>query len=192
MGYLTRSELERMAFRDLGRNVLVSDRASLYFPETISIGDDSRIDDFCIISGDVSLGRNVHVAAYANIAGGSAGIILEDFSAVAYACHVLAQSDDYSGRTMTNPTVPREFRAERFEAVRIGRHSILGTQTVVLPGCHVAEGCSTGAQTVVTRPTQPWSIYIGNPAKRLGDRSKDLLDLERRYAERDEEAQPGD
>lgn len=190
--YFSRAELEGMGFRSLGENVRVSVKASIYSPASVSIGDNSRIDDFCMVSGAVEIGRNVHVAAYTNLAGGIPGVVLEDFSGTAYACHVLAQSDDYSGRTMTNATVPREFKEERFGAVRIGRHSLLGTQTVVLPGCHVAEGCSTGAQTVVTRPTQPWSIYFGNPAKRLGDRSKDLLVLERRYVEREGEGQEGD
>ena len=38
----------------------------------------------------------------------------------------IAQSDDYSGRTMTNPTVAAKYKHETEAAVRIGRHSILG------------------------------------------------------------------
>lgn len=184
--YIRRAALEAMGFRHLGRNVRVSEKAALYFPTTISIDDNSRIDDFCMISGLVTIGRNVHIAAYTNIAGGVPGVTFEDFSSAAYGCHVLAQSDDYSGRTMTNPTVPSDFKGETLAAVTIGRHSILGTQTVVLPGCDVAEGCATGAQTVLTRPTEPWSVYFGNPARRLRDRWRDLLELERRLLDEEE------
>ncbi len=179
--FLARETLEGMGFRHLGDDVLVSDRAALYFPGTISLGDGSRIDDFCIVSGDVTLGRNVHLAAATNVAGGRGGVTFGDFSGAAYACQIIAQSDDYSGRTMTNPTVPTRFKRERIERIEIGRHAILGTQTVVLPGAEIAEGVATGAQTVVRKRTEAWTIYVGNPAKVLGLRSRDLLLLEEEF-----------
>src|SRR5690606_42022487 len=52
ISYLSRKALEEIGFRSIGENVKVSDKASIYNPECISIGDHSRIDDFCIISGD--------------------------------------------------------------------------------------------------------------------------------------------
>jgi acetyltransferase-like isoleucine patch superfamily enzyme len=35
--------------------------------------------------------------------------------------------------------------------------------------------------SLVLKSTEPWGIYIGNPAKRLRDRKKDLLELEKEY-----------
>ena len=145
------------------------------------IGDHSRIDDFCVVSGKVTIGRNVHFAVFSNVAGGTEGVTFEDFSGLAYGCHVFSQSDDYSGATLTNPTVPAQYKREIKAAVHIGRHCILGTQAIVLPGVHVAEGCSIGAMSMVTRSTEPWSIYVGVPAKRIKARSKELLELERAY-----------
>lgn len=178
MAFMTRTELERLGLRGLGRDVLVSRTAALYHPDTITLGDRCRIDDFCLISGTVELERNVHLAAYTNVAGGRGGVVFRDFSGAAYGCHVIAQSDDYSGRTMTNPTVLARFKAETVAGIIIGRHAILGTQTVVLPGVVVAEGTATGAQTVLRRSTEPWRIYVGNPARVLAERSRDLLRLE--------------
>ena len=51
MAYLTEFELKEMGFKRLGKNVKISDKASIYNADQIEIGDNSRIDDFCVISG---------------------------------------------------------------------------------------------------------------------------------------------
>jgi galactoside O-acetyltransferase len=181
MPFYSDEQLASMGFKSLGKNVRVSDKASIYNQDQIEIGDYSRIDDFCMISGKVSIGRNVHIAGFCNIAGGSEGITFEDFSGLAYGCHIFSQSDDYSGKTLTNPTVPAIYKSEVKRAVRIGRHCIVGTSSLVFPGVVLAEGCSVGAMSMVTKSTEAWSVYFGIPAKRLKDRRRDLLDLEKKY-----------
>lgn len=77
-----------MGFARLGRNVKISDKASIYEAEKMEIGDNSRIDDFCVVSGKIVMGRNVHIAPLCLVAGGNPGITFEDFSGLAY--HVQA------------------------------------------------------------------------------------------------------
>ena len=177
-----------MGFKRLGTGVKISDKASIHNADLIEIGDHSRIDDFCVVSGRVSIGRNVHVAVFSNLAGGTEGITLEDFSGLAYGVHIFSQSDDYSGATMTNPTVPARFKNELKSAVVVGRHCILGTKSIVLPGVTVAEGCSVWGMSMVTKSTEPWSIYFGIPAKRLKARKRDLLALEQAYLQAESDA----
>lgn len=181
MGFLSQEKLEDMQFKSLGVNVKISDKAAIYNCDQMEIGDHSRIDDFCVVSGKVKIGRNVHIAIFCNVAGGEKGIHLDDFSGLAYGCHVITQSDDYSGKTLTNPTVPDEFKLEKKAAVVISRHSIIGTGSVVLPGVVLGEGTSVGALSMITKSTEAWSIYFGSPAKRIKSRSKELLDLEAAY-----------
>lgn len=180
MAWRTESEVQEL-FGQIGENVLVSTRAVFYEPGKMRIGDHSRIDDFCLLSGKVSLGRNVHLAAYTHVAGGRLGVTFEDFSGCAYGCHVLTQSDDYSGESLTNSTVPRRFKDEQFAAVRIGRHAILGTGTIVLPGCDVGEGASVGAGSIVSQSLDNWRIYVGRPARAVSARSKRVLEVEAQY-----------
>lgn len=170
-----------MGFRSLGKDVLISKTAAIYWPELISIGDYSRIDDFCVLSGEISIGRNVHIAVFCNLSAGRSQIILDDFVGLAFGCHIIAQSDDYSGRTMTNPTVPVEFKDENSKPISIGRHSILGTGSIVLPGVTIPEGVSSGASTLFRENPEPWSIYVGSPARRIRERSRELLELENAY-----------
>lgn len=181
MGYLERKELEALGFKRLGRDVRISSKASIHDAHRIEIGDRVRIDDFCVLSGRVVLGCNVHIAVFCNVAGGTEGVELDDFAGLAYGCHVFSQSDDYSGTSMTNPTVPARFKQETKARVHIGRHCIVGTQSVVMPGVSLAEGCAIGAMSLVHKSTQPWSVYAGSPVRRLGARRQDLLQMERAY-----------
>lgn len=181
MAFLTEVQLRDMGFKHIGKNVKISDKAAIYNCDRISIGDNTRIDDFCVISGTVTLGRNVHIAIFSNVAGGEPGVTMEDFSGLAYGCQIFAQSDDYSGGTLTNPTVPADYKNEAKSSIHIGRHVIIGTSSLVLPGVTLAEGCSVGAMSMVTKSTDPWGIYFGIPAKRIKNRKKDLLELEAAY-----------
>lgn len=181
MAYLSKESLDQMGFKRLGKNVRVSDKASIYNADQIEIGDNSRVDDFCILSGRVVLGRFVHIAPHCLLAGGELGVSMDDFSGLAYYVQVFSQSDDYSGRSLTNPTVPVQFKRETKKQVMIGRHVIIGAGSIVFPGVNLAEGCSVGAMTLVTKSTEPWGIYAGNPAKRIKDRKRDLLKLEAEF-----------
>ncbi len=181
MAYLTGESLASLGFKSLGKNVKISDKAAIYDCDQIEIGDNSRIDDFCVISGKIKLGCNVHIAPFCLVAGGDKGIEMEDFCGLAYYVQVFTQSDDYSGATLTNPTIPKEYKNEFKKEVILKRHVIVGAGSIILPGVIVEEGCSIGAMSLVRHTTDPWGIYFGNPAKKYKDRKKDLLFLEQEY-----------
>ncbi len=181
MAYKTHNQLLDMGFKRLGHNIKISDKASIYNADQIEIGDNARIDDFCVISGKVTIGRNVHIAPMCLVAGGEKGIIFSDFSGFAYHVQAFTQSDDYSGLTLTNPTVPTKYKKEKKLAIYIGRHVIVGAGSIIFPGVNLADGCSVGAMSLVDRSTETWGVYVGNPAKRVKERKQNLLDLERAY-----------
>lgn len=186
MAYFTKEELENLGFKSLGKNVKISDKASIYNCEQIEIGANSRIDDFCVISGKIKIGRNVHIAPFCLVAGGEKGIIFEDFSGLAYQVQVFTQSDDYSGKTLTNPTIPDEYKKEAKKEVIIKKHSIVGAGSIIMPGVILEEGTSVGALSLVRKKTEEWSIYLGNPAKKIMNRKKDLLELEMQYLQNED------
>lgn len=183
MAYLTQQQLEALGFKRLGKNVKISDKAAIYDAHRMEIGDHARIDDFCVVSGGLSLGRNVYIGPQCLLAGGEPGIVMEDFVTLAYGVRVFTQSDDYSGETMTNSTVPRQYKKEFKSAIRLERHVIVGAGSAILPAVTVAQGCSIGAMTLVLQSTEPWGIYVGSPARRLKERKRDLLALEKQFLE---------
>ena len=179
--YFAREELLAMGFKHLGRNVLIARTARIYGAEYMSIGDRGMIDDFCVISGNFEMGANVHIAHGCRVIAGREGVVMEDFSGLAFGVTVFAQSDDYTGLALTNPTVPMKYKKISRGAVRLCRHAIVGAGAVVFPGVVIGEGASVGSLTMVTRNLEPWSVNFGIPAKKIKNRKRDMLELERAY-----------
>lgn len=172
-------ELQDIGFASFGENVLVSKKASIYGAENMIIGNNVRIDDFCILSGKIVIGNYVHVAAYCGLFGGNAGIYLEDFSGVSSKNSIYAASDDYSGGFLTNPTVPQELRNVKEERVLIKRHALVGSGGCILPGVVIGTGTAVAAMSLVNKSLDDWGIYGGVPCKFLKERKKDILRLEK-------------
>lgn len=181
--FYTEEELQELGLKHCGKNVMLSRKASIYGADKISIGDNARIDDFCILSGNISIGNNVHISAFCGFFGGSAGIVLKDFSGVSSRGVIYAETDDYSGAAMTNPTLPDAYRLVSGGTVTLEKHVLLGSGCTVLPGVTIGEGTSVGSMSLVTKSLEPWGIYVGIPCRRIKDRSKNLLELEKKYLE---------
>ncbi|MGN0983806.1 MAG: acyltransferase [Gemmiger sp.] len=176
--FYTEEELRQIGFASLGKDVKISRKASIYGAEHMVIGNHVRVDDFCVISGAVTLGNYAHVAVGTALFAGTAGIFLGDFTGVSSRSAIYAVSDDYSGRYMPHPTIPDRYRGVTEKPVILEKHALVGTGCTILPGVTLREGTAVGAMSLVNRDTEAWSIYIGVPAKKTGDRKKDILRLE--------------
>jgi acetyltransferase-like isoleucine patch superfamily enzyme len=181
--YLSRVTLANLGLAAVGEDVLISDRASLHNPSNIRLGSRVRIDDFCLLSagvGGISFGDNIHFGAYSSIVGAGA-VILEDFANISTKVSIFSSSDDFSGGTMTNPTVPEELKSVDHRPVRIGRHAVVGCGSVLLPGVTIAEGAAIGALSLVKGSCEAFTIFAGVPARPIGTRARDLLRIEQNY-----------
>lgn len=183
MAYYSEEQLGAMGFKRLGKNVKISDKASIYNCDQIEIGDNSRIDDFCVVSGRVKIGKYCHITPMCLVAGGDPGVFLDDFCTLAYGVKIFSQSDDYTGESMVNSLIPKKFKKEIFDPVFLGKHVIVGAGSTIFPGVNVATGCSVGAMALLNKSTHAWGIYVGVPARRVKERKKDLLVLEKNFME---------
>jgi dTDP-4-amino-4,6-dideoxy-D-glucose acyltransferase len=184
MVMLSRRDIESMGFASLGENVQISDKASFYCAGRITIGSNTRIDDFCILAagtGGIEIGSYVHLAVGTSLIG-AALIRLSDFSGLSSRVSIYSSSDDYSGETLTNPTVPDEFKNVRHAPVYLGRHVIVGSGSVILPGVTLEDGVAVGALSLVNKDCAAFGIYAGNPIRRVKERKRNLLDLEKMLA----------
>lgn len=177
--FYNKEELKQLGLKSFGENVSISRKASIYGASNISIGSNVRIDDFCILSGYIEIGNYIHIAAYTALYGGVAGIFISDFANLSSRISVYSISDDYSGETMTNPMVPDAYKKLESKPVYIGKHAIIGASSVILPGIKIAEGSSFGSFSFINKDSAAWSINVGIPARKIKERSKDLLKLER-------------
>lgn len=178
--FLNENELLEVGFRHVGKNVLISRKSSIYNAREISIHDNVRIDDFCILSGTISIGSFVHISAYTAMYA-KYGIDIEDFVTISGRNLIYSQNDDYSGEFMTNPMIPEEFLNVTGGKITFKKFSILGSGCVVLPNLTIEEGSAIGAMSLVNSSTEPWMIYAGIPAKYIKDRKQNIKELERKF-----------
>ncbi len=174
--FLTPDELRSAGFRSVGDRVLISRFARFYGAEKMTIGNDVRIDDFCILSGEIKLGNFIHISAYSALYG-RFGIEMDDYSGLSPRCTVFSASDDFSGDWLIGPMVNHELTKVTGERVAIGKFSQLGSGCVVLPGASIGEGVTVGAMSLIIHHLDDWGIYKGIPAVFYKKRSKKLLDL---------------
>lgn len=184
MGMLSQEGLTALGFASVGENVQVSDRASFYGTSRITLGSNVRIDDFCVISagaGGIEIGHYVHIAIGASLIG-SGKITISDFSTISSRVSIYSSNDDYSGAALIGPTIPIEFTNVRHADVFLAKHVALGSGCVILPGVILEEGVAVGALTVINKRCETFGIYAGNPARRIKERKRDVLELEQRLA----------
>ena len=178
--YLNIEELLELGFNKIGDNVKISNKINIAGKTSnISIGNNVRIDAFTTIiaTGPLDLGSYIHIGEYCFLHAGN-GIILEDFVGLSQGVRIYTGTDDYSGEFLTNPTVPRKFLGGRKGPVRLCRHVIIGSGSVIMPKLTIGIGSSVGALSFVTHSLQPWGVYSGVPSRKIKNRSQRLLILE--------------
>lgn len=170
-------ELSNIGFRSYGENVKISRKCSIYTPELISIGDNVRIDDFCILSGNIKFGNNIHISAYCALYG-SQGIVFHDYSGCSARSTIYSAMDDFSGDYMIGPIYPDSMTNVQGGKVIVRQFVQIGAHCLVFPNLEIGEGAVIGAMSMVKNDIQPWTINIGVPSrvlKKRSDRCKKLL-----------------
>jgi len=166
-----------------GQNVIIGLAVRIRYPEIVEIGDNVIIDDFCYISTGLKLHSNVHIASGCKIIGGrSASVEMRPYSTLAPNVVLAAGSDDYIGGIAT-PMVPLEPKGNyEVGKILIGRHSIVGENSVVLRNVTFGEGACLGALSFAKDDLDPWTLYAGIPARAIKPRAKEkILSLESKH-----------
>lgn len=174
--FYSEEELSRLGLKSYGNNVLISRKCSIYAPEKLSIGDNVRIDDFCILSGDILLGSHIHISAYSALYG-SNGIIMEDYTGMSPRTTIYSAMDDFSGDYLIGPIHSKNLTNITGGIVKVCRYSQLGANSIMFPSSQLSEGSVLGAMSLLKCMSEPWSIYAGIPAAKIKERSRNLLTL---------------
>ncbi len=179
-GYYNSIELRSFGFKSVGNKVLIAKNCTIVGVHNISIGNNVIIDAFCSIivsgSGSLHIGSYVHIGAFCHLLA-SEGIEIKDFSGLSQGVKVYSKTDDYSGNSLTNPTIPSKYKSVKKGKVIINEHVIVGAGSVILPNVNIGEGASIGALALISTNLEAWMLYVGNPIKKLAKRSKNLLKL---------------
>lgn len=178
-GYYHDEELKSFGFKSIGKNVRIAKNCTFAGLSNISIGNNVIIDSFCSIiatgvDGKLNLGSYVHIGGFCHILANE-GVEIKDFSGLSQGVKIYSKNDDYSGRSLTNSTIPDRFKNLKKGKVTINEHVIIGANSIILPDVTIDNGVSIGALSLVTTNLEAWNIYFGNPLRKLGKRSDALL-----------------
>ncbi len=181
-GYFYSEELKVMGFKHIGTNVKIAKNCTIIGLENINIKNNVRIDAGVTIAcnhGNLNIGNFVHIASNCHLSC-TGGIILNSFTGLSQGVRVYSSTDDYSGKSLTNPTIPSAYLNTIVKPVNIGKHVIIGSGSVILPGVSIGMGSSVGALSLVTKSLNEWGVYFGRPVKKLKNRNKNLLEEEKK------------
>lgn len=174
--FYSETEIKELGLKSYGANVLISKKCSIYTPHLITIGNNVRIDDFCILSGNITLGSFVHIAAYCVLYGAN-GIEIHNNSGLSARCTLYSQTDDFSGEYLVGAQFKENQRNVIGGKIIIEQFCQIGANCVILPNVTIHEGVAVGALSLINKTLQPWSLYGGIPMRILKERSKKMLDL---------------
>ena len=175
--FYTPEELAQLGLKSYGENVRISRYAQIYSPEKISIGDNVRIDDFCILSGNITIGSHIHIAAYCALYGADYGIIMEDYTGLSARATIYAAMDDFSGDYLIGPIHEDKSINVTGGLVQICKYAQIGSGGLVFPSVCVGVGGVLVVMSMVKQSLEPWNIYAGIPAKKIKQRNERLLDM---------------
>ena len=155
-----------------GEDVRLYQLAKLSLPEFIEIDDHTIIFDFAFLSGRKSLkiGKYCCITWHCVLEGG-ANIKLGDRVFLGPGAKLLSSTYDFNG-IYTSQLLPEGAYNIRYGDITLGNDAYIGAGTVVMPGVTIGEGALVGANAFVNKDLEPWGIYVGAPAKKIGDRKK--------------------
>lgn len=153
----------------IGKNLYVGLRVYLWAKEKIEIGDnfymgrDSQIETDCIIGDNVIFANKVAIV----------GKYDHHFQKIGWPTRLAPRirDADYGWKGLGQITI-------------IEDDVWVGYGAIIMGGVKISEGCIIAAGSVVTKNTEPYSIYGGNPAKKLADRFNGPKELEMHLAEK--------
>jgi acetyltransferase-like isoleucine patch superfamily enzyme len=150
LGDILRWFVLKLFCRHLGRSFWIKDGVTVCFPENLSIGDRSSLNEDVYLDCDGSLiiGSGVRIAHHV---------------AIHTADHGFSDPD----RSVSDQ---RKVRAQ----VTIGDNVWIGCHVVILKGVTIGEGAILGAGSVVTRDVPANTIVAGNPARPIATREASL------------------
>lgn len=181
--YYSLKELKNFGIKKIGKDVFIEKSCRILGFNNIEIGNNVRIDSFCnliVHKGSLNIFDNIHIGSFCHLVA-TGNIEIQSFAGLSQGVKVYSASDDFSGKFMTNPTIDKKFTNVKIKKVIIKKHSIIGANSVILPGVIIEEGVAVGALTLVNKSLKAWTIYSGVPAKKVIRRNQNILKLEKKF-----------
>jgi len=147
---------------NFGKNLYIGRKVFMWAKHSISIGDNFYIGKFSQIECDAEIGNYVMLANFVALVGRHD----HNFSEIGVPTRLASKirDKDYNYKGLN-------------EKVVIEDDVWVGHGSIILSGVTIGQGSVIAAGSVVTSDVEPFSIYAGNPAKRIKSRFERETDL---------------
>ncbi|MCK0512722.1 acyltransferase [Aromatoleum buckelii] len=156
-------------------NVFIDQGVFFAFPRGVELKEFSYIDkNVLVMSKTAKVGRRVHIAPRVFISGGG-DFEIENYACIATNSNIITSTEVLKdGARCSGPMVSADQRKVFRGKVRIKKDAFIGANATLLPGVTIEPGTVVGAGVTVAKSSEPWGIYVGERAQRVGTRDSVL------------------
>ena len=168
---------DKLLLKSLGEDVFISNHCEIKRPHLVTLGNHVCIDSGFYITTGAEIADYVHIGPYVSIIGGETGLLkMGNFTNIAVGSKLICGSDAFLGEGFSFPVLPIEYRDDVIiKPIIIEDFAGIGANVTIMPGVRIAEGSVIGACSLVTKDTEPWTIYYGVPAKPIKIRAAEKM-----------------
>lgn len=150
-----------------GNDVVISELVDIRRPELCRLGNHVAIDSFFYCTTQLTVGDYVHISPHVAVIGGKTALLeVEDFCFLSAGSKYICGTETFYGHGLVGPLIPDDYKdQQKIEPIVLKRFSGALANSVILPGVTMAEGSVLGANSFLKSDTEPWTVYVGNPAK---------------------------
>lgn len=177
MSELVKRNLTDRKFASIGEDVYINNFAEIRYPDKLTIGNHVAIDFGFFISTSASIGDYVHIGPFVSSIGGqTARLELGHLSSVAAGVRFICYGDEHLGEGIVGALIPLPFQDKRVGGtIQVAKFAAIGTNAVIMPGLVIGEGAVVGANSLLRENADPWTVYVGSPARPIGQRKKENI-----------------
>jgi dTDP-4-amino-4,6-dideoxy-D-glucose acyltransferase len=163
--------------KSVGEDVFISNNVEIRRPHLVQVGSHNAIDTGFYCTTNLSIGDYIHIGPYVTVIGGAQGLLkMSNFTTIAAGSRIVCGSDLHLGEGLIGPTIPDQYRDRvLIKPVVFEDFASIATNVVIAAGVTLAQGTVVGANSFVNKDTEPWTIYVGNPAKPIRVRNKEKM-----------------
>lgn len=166
--YYTSQELKKLGVKKVGKFVKISNLVKFYNFKG-SIGDYSRIDDYVILKGNISIGKRVHISSFSILTATNikSSITIGDFTAISAQTAIYAVTDDFMVNHLDNPKLKNKNAKFQLGHLKIGKYCFVGVKSTLLPKCNLKDHVSIAANSVVNEKVDTGYVFIQRAKNKL-------------------------
>ena len=155
-----------------GKDVKIYPMAKIAFPHVVELGDNCKVRDFVFIfAGEgFKVGEYTDIQPHTIVWGGGLTIIGARVSTGPGTVFLSATYSHEPGLRMVDG-LPEGYAKAIGGKLVVGDDVYIGARSVIMP-VTIGEGAVIGAGSFVNKEVEPYGIYVGSPAKKIGERPK--------------------